>query len=238
MTQVLANSDNVAMVWLAEQLGKDNEYNYVKKYNFFDKTGIDLGGEASGYAPSLKNWQDINRSTVSFGQGISVTPIELLCAYATIANGGKYVYPHMVDKIIDANGAQTQVEKTEGAQVIKPETAKTISTMLSDVVKTGGSYRRLREALPGFNAAAKTGTAQISAPEGGYLENESGLGIFTHSMAGFAPANDPKFAMLVKLDKPKTSLYAESTAEPVFGKIANFLLNYYYRVTPTETPQQ
>lgn len=231
MTQVLQNSDNVAMVWISEKLGKDNEYKYLKAFNLFDKTGIDLSGEATGYAPPFKDWRDINRATIAFGQGISITPIELLCAYATIANGGKYIYPHMVDKIIMSDGSERKIEKQEGAQVIKKETAEKMGEMLFNVVEKGHSWRAK---VPGFKIGAKTGTAQIPKPEGGYEENDSGLGIYIHTLAGFAPTNDPRYAMVVKLDRPKSNKYAENTAAPLFGTISNFLLNYYYRLTPTE----
>ena len=231
MTQVLQNSDNVAMVWVAEQLGKDNLYKYLKAFNMFDKTGIDLDTEATGYTPPFKQWKDINRSTISFGQGISVTPLEMLAAYATIANNGVYIYPHIVDKMIFADGTEKMVEKQEGQRVLKTESAKAMGQMLWQVVE-GGHSRRAK--VPGFKIGAKTGTAQVSKIEGGYEENESGLGIFIHSLAGFAPVDDPQYAMLVKLDKPKTDRYAESTAAPLFGEISNFLLNYHYRLTPTE----
>ncbi len=237
MTQVLQNSDNVAMVWVSEQLGKDNLNNYIKAFNFYDKTGIDLDTEAIGYTPPFKYWKDINRSTIAFGQGISVTPIEMLCAYATIANGGVYIYPHVVDKMIFADGTEKKVEKQEGQQVIKKETADKMAQMLYRVVEDGHSWRAK---VPGFKIGAKTGTAQIPKLEGGYEENDSGIGIFIHSLAGFAPVDNPRYAMLVRLDRPKTDRYAESTAAPLFGEISNFLLNYYYRETPTEpiTPVQ
>lgn len=230
MTQILQNSDNVAMVWISEQLGKENMYKYMNAFNFFDKTGIDLDSEVSGYAPALKNWRDINRATIAFGQGISVSPIELVAAYAAIANKGKYVYPHIVDKMVFADETEKKVEKQEGEQIIKPETASTMGEMLFNVVENGHSKKAK---VAGFKVGAKTGTAQVTKPEGGYEENESGLGIFIHSLAGFAPVEDPRFAMLVKLDKPKTNRYAEDTAAPVFGDIASYLLNYYYRLTPT-----
>ena len=231
MTQVLQNSDNVAMVWIAEQLGKDNLYKYIKSYNMFDKTGIDLDTEATGYAPPFKAWKDINRSTIAFGQGISVTPLEMVAGYATIANGGVYVYPHIVDKMIFADGTEKKVEKQEGQRVLKTETSKAMGQMLWQVVEGGHSWRAK---VPGFKIGAKTGTAQVSKAEGGYEENESGLGIFIHSLAGFAPVDDPQYVMLVKLDKPKTDRYAESTAAPLFGEISSFLLNYHYRLLPTE----
>lgn len=230
MTQVLQNSDNVAMVWVSEQLGKENLYKYIKSFNLFDKTGIDLDTEAVGYAPPLKQWRDINRATISFGQGISVTPIELLSAYATIANKGVYIYPHMVDKIIFNDGTEKKIQKQEGERVLKTETAKTISEMLYSVVQNGHSKRAQ---VAGFKVGAKTGTAQIPIPGGGYEESEDGLGIYIHSLAGFAPIDDPRYAMIVKLDRPKSSKYAESTAAPLFGEISNFLLNYYYRLSPS-----
>lgn len=231
MTQVLQNSDNVAMVWIGEKLGKDNLNKYIKSFNMLDKTGIDLDTEATGYTPPFKYWKDINRSTISFGQGISVTPIEMLCAYATLANDGIYVYPHVVDKMIYADGTERKIEKQEGQRVVKAETAKAMAEMLYQTVEGGHSWRAK---VPGFKIGAKTGTAQIPKAGGGYEENESGLGIFIHSLAGFAPTNDPQYAMLVKLDKPKTNKYAENTAAPLFGTISDFLLNYHYRLTPTE----
>ena len=231
MTQVLQNSDNVAMVWVAQQLGKDNLYKYLKSFNLLDKTGIDLDTEATGYTPPFKQWKDINRSTIAFGQGISVTPLEMLAAYGAIANNGVYVYPHVVDKMIYADGTEKQVEKQEGQRVIKSETAKAMAQMLYQTVEGGHSWRAK---VPGFKIGAKTGTAQIPIPGGGYEQNDSGLGIFIHSLEGFAPVDDPQFVMLVKLDKPKTNKYAENTAAPLFGEISNFLLNYHYRLTPTE----
>lgn len=231
MTQVLQNSDNVAMVWVSEKLGKDNLYKYLKSFNFFDKTGIDLDTEGVGYTPPFKHWKDINRSTISFGQGISVTPMEMVAAYAAIANNGVYLSPHIVDKMIFADGTEKKIEKQEGQRVIKPETSKQVGEMLYNVVEHGHSWRAK---VPGFKIGAKTGTAQIPKPEGGYEENESGLGIFIHSLAGFAPVDDPRYAMLVKLDKPKTAKYSENTAAPLFGTISNFLLNYHYRLAPTE----
>lgn len=231
MVQVLQNSDNVAMVWVSEKLGKDKLYQYLKAYNMLDKTGIDLDTEAIGYTPPFKYWKDINRSTIAFGQGISVTPLEILAGYATIANKGVYITPHIVDKIVYSDGREKEVEKTEGARVLKEETASKMAEMLYNVVEGGHSWRAK---VPGFKIGAKTGTAQISKPEGGYEESEDGLGIYIHSLAGFAPTEDPRYAMLVKLDRPKSAKYSENTAAPLFGEISNFLLNYYYRLTPTQ----
>ncbi len=232
MTEVLQNSDNVGMVWVGEQLGNEEMYKYIKSFNFLDKTGIDLVGEAPGQMPALKQWRDINRATISFGQGITVSPIEVVSAYATIANGGKYIYPHIVDKVLNHDGSESTIAKQEGVQVISNQTSDEVKQMLHNVVMNGTAKKAQ---VPGFKIAAKTGTAQIPDPNGsGYLNNDSKLGIYNHSAAGLAPVDNSQFAMLVKLTKPQTSKYAESTAVPLFGQIASYLLNYYYRVQPTE----
>ena len=229
MTKVLENSDNVAMVWVSEKLGKDDMYKYIKSLNLLDKTGVDLDTEVAGSAPEFKSWHDINRATISFGQGIMVTPLEMVAAYATIANKGVYIYPHVVNKIIYDDGQEKKIEKTEGERVYKEETANKMAEMLQSVVDNGHSKSA---GVAGFKVAAKTGTAQIAKAEGGYEDSENKLGIYNHSLAGFAPADNPRYAMVVKLEKPKTAQYAESTAGPLFGEISSFLLNYYYRLQP------
>lgn len=231
MTQVLQNSDNVGMVWVANLLGNGDLDKYIRAFGLLDRTGIDLDTESTGRVPDPKQWRDINRATISFGQGISVTPMELLSAYAAIANGGKYIYPHIVDKVIYDNGQEKSTGKEEGQQVISKTTADQMKEMLYNVVMNGTAKKAQ---VPGFRIAAKTGTAQIAKPEGGYEDNDTKLGIYNHSSAGFAPVDDPQFALLVKLTKPKTSHYAESTAVPLFGEISSFLLNYHYRLKPTE----
>jgi len=231
MTQVLENSDNVGMVWVASQMANTDLYSYIKSFGFLSRTGIDLDSEVAGNAPPLKSWQDINRATIAFGQGIAVTPIELVSAYAAIANNGKYIYPHIVDKILYADGTSTQINKEEGQQIVSSEVADEMKQMLHSVVLNGTAKKA---SVPGFKVSAKTGTAQIAKPGGGYEDNDTKLGIYVHSAAGFAPTDNPEYAMLVKLDRPKTSKYAESTAVPLFGQISNFLLNFHYRTTPTE----
>jgi cell division protein FtsI/penicillin-binding protein 2 len=232
MTQVLQNSDNVAMVWVSEKLGKDKMYDYIKKFNFLDKTGVDLSGEVSGYTKSLKEWRDVNRATISFGQGITTTPLQIVSAYAAIANGGEYIYPHLVDKIVYPDGSEKKIEKRDGERIISKDTAAKMADMLYGVVENGHSKKAR---VPGYKVGAKTGTAQIAKSDGtGYEDSEDGLGIYIHSLAGFAPTDNPKYAMLVKLDRPKSAKYAESTAAPLFGEISSFLLNYYYRIPPSE----
>lgn len=229
MEDVIINSDNVAMVWISELLGSEKMYSYLKDFGIIDKTGIDLSGEVVGMVPALKSWRDINRATISFGQGVSVTPIQMVAAYAAIANNGKYVYPRMVDKIIYYDKTEKIISKQEGREVVGSKAAKDIMKIMQGAVDRGHAWRA---GVAGFEVAGKTGTAQIPDPSGGYYTSDDYLGIFNHFLAGVAPVENPKYAMIVQLEKPKTYKYAESTAAPLFGEISSFLLNYYYRLTP------
>jgi len=222
---ILKHSDNVGMVWVGSQIGSPTINDYISKFGFSEKTGIDLSGENVGIIQPLRDWGEIGRATISFGQGISVTPIQLVMAYAAVANKGVLLKPQVVDKIIPDGGKILSVDPVKVRQVISENTASQLTQMLIAVVEEG--YGK-KAGVPGFWLAGKTGTAQIADPTTGkYLE-----GVFNHSFAGFAPADDPKFAMLVELDKPKNAKFAESSAAPVFGDIASYLLNYYYRIAP------
>jgi len=219
LSQILENSDNVAMVDISSKLGTEKMYEYLKNFNFGEKLGIEIGPEASGKLLEKKKWRDINRATISFGQGISVTPLQIASAYLAIANGGRLIQPKVVEKIVFSDGREEVFPTKEIRRVISEETAKKITNMLISVVERGHGKKA---AVPGYQVAGKTGTAQIPLPSGGYEEN-------THigSFAGFLPANNPCFVILVKLDRPKTVEFAESSAAPTFSEIASFLLTYY-----------
>lgn len=219
MTQVLENSDNVAMVWVADQLGDETYYNYIKKFGFGEKTGIDVDGEVIGSIMDAKKWRNINRANFSFGQGLSVTPLQMVTAYAAIANGGKVVKPYLVEKIIKPDGEEVLTQAQTVREAISKDSATKLTQMLVSVVENGHGKKAQ---VPGFSVAGKTGTAQIPNPAGGYYEDRH-----VGSFAGFFPADNPKFAMVVKLDNPKNVEWAESSAAPTFGEIATWLLNYY-----------
>ncbi len=218
MTKVLENSDNIAMTWVADKMSDEEMYNYFTNYGFGNITNIDLEGDTSGYLLPLDNWNKISHATMSFGQGISATPLQMVTAYAAIANGGKMMKPYVVDKIIKADGEQLVNEPSEVKQVIKPETAKKVTDMLVSVVDNGYD---LQGKVNGYKIAGKTGTAQIADDKGGYDENN-----YIHSFAGYFPADDPKYAMLIVLEKPKKYNFASSTCAPYFSKLAQWLLNY------------
>ena len=219
MTQVLENSDNVAMVWVSEQIGKDLMYKYIKDYGFGRKTGIELDTENPGEVKDIKTWSDALRATTAFGQGLTVTPVQLLNAIGAIANKGVLMQPYVVDKVIDYKGTEAPRPSKEIGRVLKEDTAKKITEMMVSVVENGHGKKA---AVAGYKIAGKTGTAQVPKPGGGYYEDRH-----VGSFVGFAPADDPQFAMLVRLNNPKNVDWAEASAAPTFSEMATWLLNYF-----------
>ncbi len=218
MTQVLENSDNVAMVDIGNKIGNEALYNYFKLMGFGDKLRIDLQGEALGYVSDFKKWRDLSRSTMTFGQGISVTPLQMMNAYAAVANKGMLIKPQVV-KELQRDGKTIPIKKEEIKRVFKEKTAADLTQMLISVVEKGHGKKA---GVKGYWVAGKTGTAQVPKPEGGYYEDRH-IGSF----AGFFPADNPRFAMVVKIDNPKNTQWAESSAAPTFGSMAQWLLTYY-----------
>jgi len=226
MTQVLDKSLNTGAIFVEKLLGNLRFLEYVKNFGFGEKTGIDTLGEVSGNISGLKELRNINSFTAAFGQGLSMTPLQLVNAFAVIANGGEMMKPHLVEKISSGNGNENIVEPQEVRRVISKESSLDLTRMLIDVVKNGHGKRA---GVPGYLVAGKTGTAQVPKAGGGGYEEGAHIGSF----AGFAPAYDPKFTMLVKLDNPKNVDWAESSAAPTFGEMAKFMLDYF-GVEPTE----
>lgn len=218
MTQVLENSDNVAMVWISDLLGKDLMYKYLKDFGFGRKSGIELDTESAGQIDDAKHWSNSERATISFGQGLTATPLQVLMATNVIANSGKLMQPYIVDKIINFDGKEQNRSPKVITQVISPDTAKKVTDMMVSVVVNGHGKKA---AVPGYKVAGKTGTAQVPKPGGGYWADRH-IGSFI----GFAPADNPRFAMIVRLDNPKNVDWAESSAAPTFGEMANWLLKY------------
>lgn len=222
--QVLADSVNVGTIWAADQMGNDNFAKYLSAFGFGSKTGVELQPEATGRILDVKRWKDVNRATISFGQGMTTTPLQIVSAYAAIANEGKLMKPYIVAKRIESDGREIVTQPKEIRQVISPASAAKTTTLLRHVVTEGHGKRA---AVPGYEVVGKTGTAQVVGDDGKYEENAH-IGSF----AGFFPAQNPRFAMLVKLDKPKAVEFAESSAAPTFGEIAKWLL-HYAKVPPT-----
>jgi cell division protein FtsI/penicillin-binding protein 2 len=218
MTQVLEASLNTGVIYVSRLLGIDVFRNYVKNFGFGQSTNIPLAQENPADISSIKRDSEIFMATASFGQGITATPLQMVMAFSAIANGGNLLKPFLVEKIVQADG-QTNVFKSEVVRnVIKPQTAAELSAMLASVVKYGHAKKA---AVDGYFIAGKTGTAQVAGKYGGY---EPGKTI--HTFIGFAPVDKPKFVMLTKVDFPQNAAWAESSAAPMFGEIAQYLLNY------------
>lgn len=216
MTQVLENSDNVGMVWIADKLGNQAEYDGLKSFGISEAPTIKLSNVVGGSMPALKNWNDLSRANLSFGQGFSSTPLQMALAYGALANGGKLMQPYVVDEVRDELGALTKTEPKVVRQVVSPDTSRKVSTMLESVVINGHAKRA---GVAGYRVGGKTGTAQVPDPTGGYYEDRH-IG----SLAGYFPLSNPQYAMVVKLDSPKTVKFAESSAGPTFGEIAKWIL--------------
>jgi cell division protein FtsI/penicillin-binding protein 2 len=226
MTYVLEQSLNTGSSWVEQQLGKDKFYEYVKKFNFGNLTGIDLPGEANGYVNKPEQLNDHGYATMSFGQSISTTPIQMLTAFSAIANKGKMMQPYVVADTVDVKGKKNETKPKELGQVISEQASNDLIKMMVSVVEKGHGTQAK---VTGYKVAGKTGTAQIVRKDG--LGYESGKNI--GSFIGFAPAEDANFVVLAKIDEPKNVAWAESTAAPVVGQMLDFLLKFY-QIPPTE----
>ena len=226
MTEVIDKSLNTGVIFVEKLLGHKLFQKYVRKFGFGEKTGITLPGEVGGNLSNLKHNRDVNYFTASFGQGIAVTPLQLVMAYGAIANKGRLLKPIIVDTIINPNGQKIITKPKVVRQVISEKSARQASLMLESNVLHG--HGKLA-GVPGYRIAGKTGTAQIpDRVHGGYLEGAT-IGTF----AGFAPVDNPKFAMVVIIDHPRDTEWAAGTAAPVFGELSKFLLEYY-SIKPTK----
>ncbi len=211
MKDVLDFSINTGAVFAEQQAGNITFLEYVKKFGIFEPTNIDLPGEIYSQNKELLNGREINYATASFGQGIEITPMQLVRAYAAIANGGRLVTPFITLK------AKPKISDP----IISKQSASTITSMLVDVLENG--YGKAAK-IPGYYIAGKTGTAQISFSALGI--QKSGYSDKTvQSFIGYAPAYNPQFLILVKLNDPKAKT-AEYSAEPIFKKLAKYVIDY------------
>ncbi len=224
MTNVLEKSINTGAIFAMGKTGQDKFLEYLERFQFGRKTDIDLASEAAGDIKNLYTRRPINFATASFGQGLAVTPLQLINAYSAVANGGKLMRPYVVEKIIKPDGQAVEVRPEVVAEPITPETSKTLTAMLISVIENGSIKKA---ALSGYKIAGKTGTAQEPNPEGGYSE------FLIHSLVGFGPVENPRFTILVKLDHPKGVETAAVSLADTFGDIARFLVNYY-GIAPSE----
>jgi cell division protein FtsI/penicillin-binding protein 2 len=209
------HSLNVCYAWIATQIGTDNFYAYMKKFGMGHVTGIDLAGEEAGRLklPGDNDWYPVDLATNAFGQGISVTPIQMVMAASAIANNGKMVQPHLLYATVD-NGVQ-QIKNYEIAgNPISAQTAQTVNELLATSLENETPLAL----VPGYRVAGKTGTASIPI-FGGYDPNLTNV-----SFIGWGPVDDPKFMVYLWLEKPKSSDWSSEVSPPIFKKIVEKLV--------------
>lgn len=213
MTEALAKSDNTAMMFAAKALGREKFVSYIHTFGFGQKTGVDLQDETTPRLREDDKWGDIDIATASFGQGIAVTPIQLVNAVNVLANAGKLMRPYVVERVT-AGDKVFVTQPKEIRQVVSKSTVEAMTRMMVDSAAHGDA----KWALPkGYVIAGKTGTAQI--PVGGHYDEERTIASFV----GFAPADNPQFTMLVRLTEPTTSQWGSETAAPLWFSIARDL---------------
>lgn len=215
---ILARSSNIGMMQVGAKLGPDRLYTSLLKYGFGSETGIDLQGEVPGTVKPRKDWYPIDFATATFGQGLAVTPLQLLTAFSSLINGGELLRPYVVERISDGTHVNHQREKTVVRRVISEPTSRIMRRMLQYTV----DHAEYRWNKPiGYQFGGKTGTAQI-AVAGKYDARKT-----IASFIGFTPVDHPQFIALVLIKEPSTSEWGSETAAPIFFEVAKELISHY-----------
>lgn len=220
MQTVLNQSLNTGMVYVMQHMAKPAFKNQWLSFGFSQKTGIDLPAEGTGLTSNLNTNRDVEFANVSFGQGVAITPLEMIRAHAVLANGGHLVTPHVVSAIEYPSGITKTLDWPVTGQLIKPETQATITKMLTTVFD---NYNGGKIKFDHYSVAAKTGTAQIAKPGGGYYGDRN-----LHTFMAYFPANNPQFIVFLYNQYPKNGAqFSSETLLPPFSELAKFLFSYY-----------
>jgi cell division protein FtsI (penicillin-binding protein 3) len=213
LADIVAQSSNIGSAIVAERVGSADLASVLARFGYGRPTGIGFPGETGGVVPELRNWTDITRTTVSYGQGISMTPLQMAAVYATVANGGIWVQPTLVRGTSGPDGRLQEPSRDERRRVLSEETATMLTRMLASVVSTGTGGAA---EIPGYQVAGKTGTAR-KLVDGRYVRR------YMASFVGFLPASDPRVVIAVSIDEPRT-IYGGVAAAPVFSEIARHVI--------------
>jgi cell division protein FtsI (penicillin-binding protein 3) len=218
--EVLQNSSNVGSIKVGLSLGKERYYKYMTAFGFGASTNLGLPGESRGQLRPPAQWSGLSLATMSIGQEISVTAVQMVAAFGAVANGGRLMQPQIVRAVLDAQGRELRsFEPKAVRQVISPETARTLTEMMVNVVGNGTGRHA---AIPGYDVAGKTGTAQKMDPATKRYSRAPGV----LSFVGFVPADDPRLAMIVLLDEPENEKWGSEAAAPMFAAIGREALRY------------
>ncbi|MBD0370647.1 MAG: transpeptidase family protein [Pyrinomonadaceae bacterium] len=217
ITEALAKSSNVAAIKLGLKLGDERMYDYIRRYGFGARTGVELPGETSGLVRPVARWQPTSMGSIAMGQEVGVTPLQMAAAFGAIANDGVRISPHLVREIRASDGTVTYQAQPEQRRVVSAETAKTLRGMLESVTVSGTAKKAQVE---GYTAAGKTGTAQKIDPKTKTYSATKYIGSFV----GFAPVENPAVVIIVVIDEPAGAYHGGDVAAPVFKEIAEQIL--------------
>ncbi|MBU6323362.1 MAG: penicillin-binding protein 2 [Patescibacteria group bacterium] len=220
MQQILSQSLNVGASWVATELGPEKFRSYFTALQFGEPTGVDLPAETHGLVGNLSSPRQLEYDTASFGQGIAITPFEMIRALGTLANDGAMVRPHIVKAIRLDSGVTRPLDWSGTLQVFKPQTVAEVTKMLTVVASTALAHGADR--MPDMSFAVKTGTAQLTKPGGGYYTNR-----FFHSFFGYFPSYAPRFIILLYTNDPQGVEYASQTLTSTYLDLMHFLIDYY-----------
>ncbi|GAB2461800.1 peptidoglycan D,D-transpeptidase FtsI family protein [Jatrophihabitans fulvus] len=218
-TGILAQSSNVGTLKIAQKLGPRTWLDYMDRFGIGQRTGIELPGESAGQIPPYRSWSDSTFANLPFGQGLSMTVLQLASAYQALANDGVRIPPRIVSTVTAADGTVTATKQPKGIRVVDADTARTVRTMLESVVMPGGTG--VKAAVPGYRVAGKTGTAQQPDPNNGGKYSSS---MNWDTFAGMVPADDPQFVVAIMVDNPAHGLEGGDVAAPLFHHIATYEL--------------
>jgi cell division protein FtsI/penicillin-binding protein 2 len=224
VSEIISRSSNVGTITLALGLGRTQLAEWIEKFGFGLRTGVEYPGETEGIVVPPELWSGSTIGNVPIGHGIAVTPVQMASVYGTIANDGVAMPPRLVESV-----AGEAPEPVEGRRIISGETAAHVTRMLRGVVSSGSG---IEAAVPGYRIAGKTGTAAKPDPvEGGYSDTR-----YVASFVGFAPAENPRFVVLVTVDEPRGTIWGGTAAAPAFREIAKFALQYLQ--VPPDVPAE
>jgi cell division protein FtsI (penicillin-binding protein 3) len=224
---IITHSSNVGTILVAREVGAATMASYFAKYGYGQETGIGLPGESAGILPQLHDWSGVSMANLPIGQGVSVTPLQMVNVYATVANGGVWIQPRIVKGTIDANGLYHPAPVSQRRRVVSEDTARIVTGMLAHVVSAGTGTAA---AIPGYWVAGKTGTGKVPDPvHGGYMDR------YVASFIGFLPAGDPKIVIGVIIDQPTVQYYGGLVAAPVFQQLGKQAIARL-RIPPSDHP--